>query len=280
MRTKYDLSLGLNYGDEIPYYYHYTYFINGWNFFDINGNLGGNEELTKLIENMKGNSIRSSVSQDAFFSENELLCELASYTQKRIENKEYESYISLKKDCTDLSDEEKFNYFKKIYEEYKKGFSFSQDFAILIASRDYNLMNIEEATKLSAQQLLISKKGVCTHFASLIHEELKGIGLESYFLRMTLPHWFHHIVLYRVNQNWKICDLTNEYLFGRAGYKISNSSYLDIPLQEFLKNNKFALETCIIPKLGGDDIFDKNSVSLREFIEAKLNSELNDYKLK
>lgn len=279
LRIKYDLSLGLNYGDEIPWY-HYTYFENGWNFFDINGNLGGDKGLTKLIETIKGSPIRSSVSQDAFISEYELLKELVSYTKKRMENNDYESFIYTKKDCIDLSDEEKFNFFKSIYEKYKRGFTFSQDFAQLVSSWDYNLMDIEDATKMSAQQLLISKKGVCTHFASLIHEELKGVGLESHFLRMGLPHWYHHIVLYRVNQDWKICDLTNEYLFGGAGYKTANKDYLSIPLQEFIKNNRIALYTCVIPKLAGDDILKENSISLREFIESKSNNELHDYKLK
>lgn len=279
LRMQYDASLGLNYKDEVPWY-HYTYFINGWNFFDINGNLNGNKELTKVIETIKGGPIRSSVSQDAFFSENELLCQLADYTKKHIKNKDYVPYISTNIDCTCLSDEEKFNRFKKIYEHYKRGFSFSQDFARAVSSQDYNSMNIDDATKMNAQQLLISKKGVCTHFASLIYEELKGVGLESYFLRMSLPHWFHHVVLYRVNQNWKICDLTNEYLFGEAGYKTSDSNYLDIPLQEFLKNNPSALDMCIIPKLGGDSILDKNAINLRKFIESKLNNELHDYKLK
>lgn len=65
LRIKYDLSLGLNYGEEVPWY-HYTYFENGWNFFDINGNLGGNKEFTKLIDKIKGSPIRSSVSPDAF----------------------------------------------------------------------------------------------------------------------------------------------------------------------------------------------------------------------
>lgn len=279
LRIKYDLSLGLTYENDIPWY-HYTYFENGWNFFDIYGNLMGDENLTKLIETVKGSPIRSSISQDAFISESELLSRLANYTQKHMESKNYVSYISAKEDCTDLSDEEKYHCFKNIYEKYKRGFSFSQDFAQLISSRDYNLMNIEDATKINAQQLLISKRGVCTHFASLIHEELKGVGLESYFLRMVLPNWYHHVVLYRVNQNWKICDLTNEYLFGGAGYKITNNNYLSIPLQEFLNNNKYALDTCIIPQLAGDDILTKNSISLREFIESKSNNELHDYKLK
>lgn len=279
LRIKYDLSIGLNYEDEVPWY-HYTYFENGWNFFDINGNLSGDKELTKLIETTKGSSIRSSVSPDAFFSEYELLVELAKYTQKRIENEDYVSLASTNRNYIGLSDEEKFNYFKNIYENYKKGFSFSQDFAKLVSSCNYNLMNIEDATKMSAQQLLISKKGVCTHFASLIHEELKGVGLESYFLRMSLPHWYHHIVLYRVNQNWKICDLTNEYLFGKAGYRTTNNNYLSIPLQEFLKNNIRALDTCIILELAGDDILGENSISLRKFIESRLNGELHNSKSK
>lgn len=278
LRRKYDLSLGLNYEDEVLWY-HYTYFENGWNFFDINGNLRGDKELTKLIEDIKGSSIRSSVLQDAFFSEGELLRQLVNYTQKRIENKDYVSYISSKRDCIGLSDEEKFDYFKNIYEKYRNGFSFSQDFAKLISSHDYNLMNIEDATKMNAQQLLISRKGVCTHFASLIHEELKGVGLESYFLRMSLPYWYHHIVLYRVNHDWKICDLTNEYLFGEAGYKVSSDDYLGIPLQEFIRNNNRALDTCIIPKLAGDIIGD-NSISLREFIESRLNYKSHNNKLK
>lgn len=203
---------------------------------------------------------------------------LTNYTKKRIENKDYVPYISAKKDCTCLSDEEKFNYFKDIYEHYKRGFSFSQDFAGLVSSRDYNLMDIEDATRINAQQLLISKKGVCTHFASLIYEELKCIGLESYFLRMTLPHWYHHVVLYRVNQSWKICDLTNEYLFGGAGYKTTNNNYVCIPLQEFIENNKHVLNTCVIPKLAGDDILAENSISLRKFSEFILNNELQDSK--
>lgn len=279
LRKKYDSSLGLNYGDEVPWY-HYTYFENGWNFFDINGNLGGNKNLTELIENIKGSSIRSSVSQDAFFSEYELLVELANYTQKRIENKDYVPLASENESCIGLSDEEKFNYFKKIYENYKKCFSFSQDFAKLVSSSNYNLMNIEDATRMSAQQLLISKKGVCTHFASLIHEELKGLGLESYFLRMSLHFWYHHVVLYRVNQNWNICDLTNEYLFGRAGYITTSTDYLRIPLQEFLKNNMRSLDTCIIPKLAGDDILGENSINLRKFIEYRLNDQVHNSKLK
>ena len=129
---------------------------------------------------------------------------------------------------------------------------------------------------MSAQQLLISKKGVCTHFASLIHEELKGVGLESYFLRMGLPNWYHHVVLYRINQNWRICDLTNEYLFGRAGYKVTNNNYLSISLEDFLKNNLRALDTCIIPQLAGDDILTENSISLRKFMESRLNDELHN----
>lgn len=159
-------------------------------------------------------------------------------------------------------------------------FFFSQDFAQLVYSHDYNLMNIEDATKMSAQQLLISKKGVCTHFASLIHEELKGVWLKSYFLRMPLHHWYRHVVFYRVNQNWYICDLTNEYLFGKAGYITTSTDYLRIPLQEFLKNNIHALDTCIIPKLSEDDILGENIINLKEFMEPRLNSQLNNSKLK
>lgn len=279
-RKQYDISLGIDYKNETPSWYHYTYFENGWNFFDINGNLNGDKELTKFIETVKGSPIRSSVSPDAFFSESELLCELANYTCRRMENKDFVSYTSTNKDCTDLLDEEKFDYFKIIYEKYKKDFSFSQDFAQLISSRDYNLMNIEDATKMSAQELLISKKGVCTHFASLIHEELKNIGLESYFVRMILPHWYHHVVLYRVDKNWVICDLTNEYLFGGAGYKTTNNDYISIPLEEFIRNNKQALDTCYIPKLAGDDILDENCIRLRDFIESRLNYESHNSNLK
>lgn len=277
LRKKYDLSLGLIYDEEMPWY-HYTYFENGWNFFDINGSLGGDEELTKAIEKIKGRPIRSSVSKDAFYSESELLRGLADYTEKHMDNKDYVSYISSSLDCENLTDEEKFDNFKNIYEKYRRGFSFSQDFAQLLSSRDYHLLNIDDATKISAQELLISKKGVCTHFASLICEELKGLGLEAYFLRMVLPNWFHHVVLYRVNQDWKICDLTNEYLFGRAGYKTTSANYLGIPLQEFIENNKRALDTSIIPKLAGDVYLGNNS--LRSFIEARLGDEIQISKLK
>ena len=98
--------------DEVPWY-HYTYYENGQNFFDINRNLGGDNNLTKLIETRKGSLIRSSVSQDAFFIEYELLAGLATYTQKRMENKYYVSLTSVNEICMSLSDEEKFNYFKK-----------------------------------------------------------------------------------------------------------------------------------------------------------------------
>ena len=40
-------------------------------------------------------------------------------------------------------------------------------------------MEIDTATQMNAKQLLISKRGVCTHFASLMYEELKGLGIES-----------------------------------------------------------------------------------------------------
>lgn len=273
LRIKYDLSLGLNYYEEMPWY-HYTYFENGDNFFDINGFLNGNKELTKTIETIKGNQIRSSVSKDAFFSEHDLLVELSNYTKKRIENKDYETYMSEQKDCKNLSDEEKFNYFQKIYEIYKREFSFSNAFAKIISSQDYYSMKIEDATKINAQQLLISKKGVCTHFASLIYEELKGLGLEAYFLRMTLPNWFHHVVLYRVNKNWNICDLTNEYLFGNAGYKNISNSYISIPLKEFLKNNEQALDNCIILKLAKDTLLEEDSLRLMDFLESRLNLDL------
>lgn len=73
-------------------------------FFDINGNLGGDKSLTDLIETIKGSSIRSSVSQDVFFSEYELLVELVNYTQKHMENKDYLSLASENENCIGLSD--------------------------------------------------------------------------------------------------------------------------------------------------------------------------------
>lgn len=275
LRKNYDLSIGLLITDNCPWY-SYTYFENGYNFFDIYGNLGGNEELTKLIEKIKGAKIRSSISKDAFFSESELINCLVNYTKNKMNNKEFVSYLSSNINCDNLSDEEKFAYFKKIYDKYKTEFCFSQSFAGAISSRDYNKMEMEEATRYSAAQLLISKRGVCTHFASLIHEELKGLGIESYFLRMTLPNWIHHVVLYRINKGWYICDLTNEYLFGNAGYKITDKNYMSIPLEEFVKNNIYSVETSIVPRYAGDTLINEDCITLKNFIETRIAEQLKN----
>lgn len=141
-------------------------------------------------------------------------------------------------------------------------------------------MEIDTATNTSAQQLLIARRGVCTHFASLMYEELKGLGLEAYFVRILLPNWYHHIVLYRVDTKWYICDLTNEYLLGEAGYKIKDNNYLNIPLTTFLKNNAYVLDTAIIPQLAGDDLIDINSCTLRKFLEEKLELSSSEAKRK
>lgn len=270
LRKKYDRSLGLDIEENFPWY-NYTYFENGDNFYDINGNLRGDEKLTKLIERKKGKPIRSSISPDAFFSEGELFQRIANFTKEKIKNKDFIPYLSSQIDCQSLSESEKYAYFKKIYEEYKTKFKFSQEFASFIISDNYNQMEIDAATQMNAQQLLISKRGVCTHFASLMYEELKGLGIESYFLRMTLPHWYHHIVLYRINEEWNVCDLTNEYLFGRAGYKMSDTNYMSIPLDTFIKNNPEVFKTTIIPQYGGDTLLSENDNSLKSFIENSQN---------
>ena len=223
---------------------------------------------------MKGTKIRSSISKDAFFSESDLINLLANYTKEKINNNELVNYLSSNINVTDLSDEEKFAHFKNIYAKYKTEFCFSQSFAIAMSSRDYSEMKINDATRYSSAQLLISKRGVCTHFASLIYEELKGLGLETYFLRMFLPKWVHHIVLYRVNQSWYICDLTNDYLFGQAGYNVSDKNYMVIPLEEFIKNNSNCLENIIVPNYAGDIIFDNGCVTLKELIVSKFNEQL------
>lgn len=270
LRKKYDRSLGLDIEENFPWY-NYTYFENGNNFYDINGNLRGDEKLTKLIERKKGKPIRSSISPDAFFSEGELFQRIVNFTKEKIKNKDYIPYLSSQIDCQSLSESEKYAYFKKVYEEYKTKFKFSQEFASFIISDNYNQIKIDAATQMNAQQLLISKRGVCTHFASLMYEELKGLGIESYFLRMTLPHWYHHIVLYRINEEWNVCDLTNEYLFGRAGYKMSDTNYMSIPLNTFIKNNPAVFETTIIPQYGGDTLLSENDNSLKSFIENSQN---------
>lgn len=270
LRKKYDRSLGLDI-EENPPWYNYTYFENGDNFYDINGNLYGNKELTKLIERKKGKPIRLSTPTDAFFSEGELFQRIANFTKEKIKNKDYIPYLSSQIDCKNLSESERYAYFKKIYEEYKTKFKFSQEFASFIISDNYNQMEIDTATQMNAKQLLISKRGVCTHFASLMYEELKGLGIESYFLRMVLPHWYHHVVLYRINEEWNVCDLTNEYLFGRAGYKISDSNYMSIPLDTFIKNNPNVLKTAIIPRYGGDTMLEENDITLKSFIEDRQN---------
>ena len=273
LRKNYDVMIGIFISDKSPWYF-YTYFENGFNFFDIYGNLGGNEKLTKLVEKMKGTKIRSSISKDAFFSESDLINLLANYTKEKINNNELVNYLSSNINVTDLSDEEKFAHFKNIYAKYKTEFCFSQSFAIAMSSRDYSEMKINDATRYSSAQLLISKRGVCTHFASLIYEELKGLGLETYFLRMFLPKWVHHIVLYRVNQSWYICDLTNDYLFGQAGYNVSDKNYMVISLEEFINNNSNCLENIIVPNYAGDIIFDNGCVTLKELIVSKFNEQL------
>lgn len=91
---------------------------------------------------------------------------------------------------------------------------------------------------------------------------------------MSLPNWFHHVVLYRVNDNWYICDLTNEYLFGRAGYKALDTNYLNIPLDEFIKNNTNLIQTAIVLVHGGDLFLEKDSIGLITFLESKTQQSL------
>ena len=269
LRKQYDFSLGLDNSDDNPWYC-YSYFANGRNFFDINGYLCCDKKLTQEIESIKGNKIRSSVSEEAFFNRSELLSKLATYTKEKMKNGEFVQYLASNINIASLSDSEKYKIFENIYKSYKTGFVFSQEFSLKISSLNFDTMMIDEATNYEAQQLLISKRGVCTHFAALMYEELKRLGLEAYYLRMMLPNWYHHIVLYRVDANWYICDLTNEYLKGEAGYKISNNNYLRIPLEEFMENNKRYIGTTIIPKNAGDTFGDKSCITLQSFITERL----------
>lgn len=279
LRKEYDITLGINNTEDCSQY-HYTYFTNGWNFFDINGNLGGDKNLTRTIETLKGDKIRSSVPPHAFFSEGYLTNLLVGDTQRKIQNKNYVPYLASQIETEGLSDDEKHLYFQKIYNKYKTVFLFSQSFASSISSKDYISMPIEEATEYSAQQLLLSKRGVCTNFASLIHEEMKHLGIESYFARMTLHDWVHHVVLYRINNGWYICDLTNEYLFGQAGYTAAKSNYMNIPLNEFLENNIGIERTMILPRYGGDSFLNSDSITLQDFLATKTNTEASGSKNK
>ncbi len=65
LRKKYDRSLGLDIEENFPWY-NYTYFENGDNFYDINGNLYGNKGLTKLIERKKENPLDHQLLQMPF----------------------------------------------------------------------------------------------------------------------------------------------------------------------------------------------------------------------
>ena len=275
LRKQYDFSLGLDNNDDNPWY-SYSYFANGRNFFDINGYFCCDKELTQEIERIKGDKIRSSVSKDTYFCKSELLSKLADYTQEKMKNEEFVKYLASDLNVGDLSNIEKFKIFEDIYDSYKIGFSFSQDFVLEIASKDYDLMMIDDATNYRAQQLLISKRGVCTHFAALMYEELKRLGLEAYYLRMILPRWYHHVVLYRVGNAWYICDLTNEYLNGEAGYKFLGNNYMNIPLEEFIKNNNCCVHTTIIPKTAKDTLADDSCVTLYDFLKERLPKEISN----
>src|SRR5699024_7009242 len=103
----------------------------------------------KLIERKKGKPIRSSISPDAFFSEGELFQRIANFTKEKIKNKDFIPYLSSQIDCQSLSESEKYAYFKKIYEEYKTKFKFSQEFASFIISDNYNQMEIDAATQMN-----------------------------------------------------------------------------------------------------------------------------------
>lgn len=52
LRKKYDRSLGLDIEENFPWY-NYTYFENGDNFYDINGNLRGGRKTDKVNRKKK-----------------------------------------------------------------------------------------------------------------------------------------------------------------------------------------------------------------------------------
>ena len=68
--------------------------------------------------------------------------------------------------------------------------------------------------------------------------------------------------------------MTNDYLFGQAGYNVSDKNYMVIPLEEFIKNNSNCLENIIVPNYAGDIIFDNGCVTLKELIVSKFNEQL------
>ena len=269
LRKEYDRLIGLNYKENAPQYL-YSYFCNGENYFDINGNIFGNKELTNFLLERKNADIRSSDDINSYYNENEI------YEKFSQESLCETSLEATKYDSTNLSEIEKYEIFKKIYKKYKSGFIFSQNFASITSDNDYNDLEINDATRRASVKLLNYKRGVCTGFAALIYEELKSLGIEAYYIRMLLPNWYHHAVLYRVENNWYIADLTNEYLFGDAGYNVtSTKDYSSINLVDFIKNNTRIIDSIYLPNTFGELLTAENVVTLREFLVSKYEKKEN-----
>lgn len=262
MRKKYDLSIGLNFSDNVPQYL-YSYFDNGNGYFDINGYFAGSKSLTQFLENRKGSDIRSSDNVEKYYSEAEIYQEFANLDLK---DKSLEAF---RYDLSNLDELDKFEIFKTIYEKYKSEFIFSNDFITTIGHTNFNSMPIDDASKLYCQKVLNYKRGVCTHFAALLYEELKALGIEAYYVRMILRKWFHHVVLYRVGNEWYIGDLANEFLKGNAGYKIVGNNYSCIKLTELLLENKQLLNLAYLPNFFGESFLSSEVVTLGKFLELK-----------
>lgn len=269
LRKEYDKTLGLNYSENSPQYL-YSYFGNGEYYFDINGNIAGSKELTDFLLKRKKSDIRCSDNINSFYPESEIYTKLAKEPLNDI------PLEATKYDTTNLSETEKFEIFKKIYRKHKTSFMFSQEFITYVKDDDFNNLEINAASKRASTKLLNYKRGVCTHFAGLIHEELKALGIESYYIRMMLPNWYHNVVLYRIENNWYIADLSNEYLFGDAGYNVSqNTDYSSINLADFIENNVRFANNIYLPNIFGNTIIDSNVITLLEFLKLKYENQIN-----
>ena len=262
LRKKYDLSIGLEYSKDFPQYL-YSYFDNGSGYFDINGYFCGSKELTQFLENRKGNDIRSSDDTEKYYSEAEIYQEFANLDLK---DKSLEAF---KYDLANLTELEKFGIFKKIYDKYKREFIFSNEFIIFMSHTNLTSLSINESTTILCKKLLNYKRGVCTHFAALLYEELKALGIEVYYVRMLLQNWNHHVVLYRIGNEWYIGDLANEYLKGKAGYKINCNNYDCISLKDILLENKQLLNLAYLPNFFGESLFSSDVITLGKFLELK-----------
>lgn len=268
LRKQYDVSIGLDYSNDSPQYL-YSYFCNGEDFFDINGNFAGFPELTNFIKSRKNNEIRCSDNVEEYYCEIEIYEKFLNVKRKNIPLEASKYQIS------NLTDEEKFEIFRKIYNSYKNKFVFSQSFASMMCDEDFNSLSIQDASRRACDKLLNYKMGVCTHFAALMHQELIALGIDAYYARIMLPHWVHHFVVYRIENNWYVCDLTNEYLFGRAGYKVDNQNYHSIKLETFIENNPRFVNVLYFPQYFGQLLTDENVITLKTFLELQCKNESN-----